>query len=337
MTGAPVRGRFPRPVTPSAVRYTRYAWSVLAFNVAASAWGAFVRASGSGAGCGAHWPMCNGEVVPRAPRLETVIEFTHRLTAGLATVLVVTLAVWAWRAYPKAHPVRAAAATSVGFIASEALIGAGLVLFGLVKDDASPLRAVAMGLHLMNTFLLLGSLAVTAAYATLSSSRSRRAGSESVGGNGAILWALAAPLLLLVGAGATGAIAALGDTLFHSTSLAQGMRDDGLATAHLFVRLRALHPLLAGLAAVAVIASTSLVTALRSSPAVLRAARVVRIAIVAQVIAGVVNLVLLAPVGMQIVHLVLADAVWIAVVLLGARAMQGEAEIESAPIGVPAE
>jgi heme A synthase len=341
MTAAPLRGRFlplvspsPLPRSRSSVLYARYAWSVLAFNVAASAWGAFVRASGSGAGCGAHWPTCNGEVVPRAPRLETVIEFTHRLTAGLATVLVVTLAVWAWRAYPKSHPVRAAAATSVGFIASEALIGAGLVLFGLVKNDASPLRAVAMGLHLMNTFLLLGSLAVTAAYATFTSSRSPRSGSEN---NGPILWALAAPLLLLVGAGATGAIAALGDTLFHSTSLAQGLRDDGLATAHLFVRLRALHPLLAGLAAVAVIASTSLVTALRSSPAVLRAASVVRVAIVAQVIAGVVNLVLLAPVGMQIVHLVLADAVWIAVVLLGARAMQGEAGIETAAIGVPAE
>ena len=339
MTPAPLRGRFlplvspsPLPRLRSTVRYARYAWSVLAFNVAASAWGAFVRATGSGAGCGEHWPTCNGDVVPRAPRLETVIEFTHRVTAGMATVLVVTLAVWAWRAYPKSHPVRAGAGASVGFIFSEALIGAGLVLFGLVKDDASPLRALAMGLHLMNTFLLLASLAVTAAYAA---DREARASFE---GKGAIAWAVAAPLVLLVGAGATGAIAALGDTLFHASSLAQGMRDDALATAHLFVRLRALHPLLAGLAAVAVLASASVVTALRSSPAVLRAAFVVRVAIVAQVVAGIVNLVLLAPVGMQIVHLVLADAVWIAVVLLGARAMEGDAGMErSGVVGVPAE
>src|SRR5580700_7754211 len=101
---------FRPPVTPTTRRYRQFAWFVLAYNVATSAWGAFVRATGSGAGCGAHWPTCNGDVVPRAPRLETVIEFTHRVTAGLATVLVVTLAVWAWRAYPRSHPVRAGAA-----------------------------------------------------------------------------------------------------------------------------------------------------------------------------------------------------------------------------------
>jgi heme A synthase len=314
-------------------RFSTFAWGVLAYGVAASAWGAFVRASGSGAGCGEHWPLCNGDVIPRAPALETIVEYMHRVTAGLATVLVVTLAVWAWRAVPKGHPSRAAAAASVGFIVSEALIGAGLVLFGLVKDDASPMRAFAMGLHLTNTFLLLASLAVTAAFA---SDRSARA---SVRGRAGIAWAVAAPLVLLVGAGATGAIAALGDTLFHSSSLAQGMRDDAAATAHLFLRLRVLHPLLAGLAAVAVLASTSVVNALRSSAPVARAARIVRVAIVAQVIAGIANLVLLAPVGMQIVHLVLADAVWIAVVILGARGMEGEGATEgsAATLGVPAE
>jgi cytochrome c oxidase assembly protein subunit 15 len=144
--------------------------------------------------------------------------------------------------------------------------------------------------------------------------------------------------VLLVCAGATGAIAALGDTLFHSSSLAQGMRDDTMATAHMFVRLRALHPLLAGLAAVAVLASTSVVGAMRGSAEVARAARWVRVGIVAQVIAGITNLILLAPVGMQIVHLVLADAVWIAVVVLGARATEGEERTEgSAGAVVPAE
>ncbi len=320
-------------------RFEAFAWSVLAYNVAASAWGAFVRATGSGAGCGEHWPSCNGDVVPRAPRLETIIEFTHRVTAGLATVLVVTLAVWAWRAYPRRHPVRAGALTSVGFIASEAIIGAGLVLFGLVKDDASPLRAVAMGLHLVNTFLLLASLAVTACFA---SDRDARA---SVRGRAGIAWAIAAPLAMLVAAGVTGAIAALGDTLFHSTSLAQGMRDDSLVTAHLIIRLRALHPLFAGLAAIAVLASASVVNALRSEARVARAARVVRVVVVAQVVAGITNLLLLAPVGMQIVHLVLADAVWIAVVVMGARAMEGgepseggeRGERSAAVAGMPAE
>ncbi len=141
-----------------------------------------------------------------------------------------------------------------------------------------------------------------------------------------MLWAIAAPLLLLIGAGATGAVAALGDTLFHSTSLAQGMHDDAAATAHLFIRLRALHPLIAGLAAVAVLASASVVVTLRSGARVAQAARVVRVLVVAQVAAGIVNLVLLAPVAMQLVHLTLADAVWIAVVAMGARALEGTRE-----------
>jgi heme A synthase len=189
------------------------------------------------------------------------------------------------------------------------------------------MRAVAMGTHLVNTFLLLAALTATASFA----SGNARGERESLAGRGAILWTLAAPLLLLLGTGATGAVAALGDTLFHSSSLAQGMHDDALATAHVFIRLRALHPLLAGLAAVAVLASTSVTKTLRSAVAVAKAARVVRIAVVAQVIAGLVNLLLLAPVAMQIVHLVLADVVWIAVVAMGARALkngEGEAEIE---------
>jgi heme A synthase len=318
-------------------RFAPFAWSVVAYGVAASAWGAFVRATGSGAGCGEHWPDCNGDVVPRAPRLETVIEFTHRLTAGLATVLVVTLAVWGWRAFPRRHPVRAWAGASVAFIASEALIGAGLVLFGLVKDDASPLRAVAMGLHLVNTFLLLAALTVTACAAS-GSGIDAGAGAAGGGGlsKGPVLWALAAPLFMLIGAGATGAVAALGDTLFHAGSLAQGMRDDAASTAHLFVRLRALHPLLAGLAAVAVLSGASVIKTLRTSAPVARAARIVRAVVVAQVVAGIVNLVLLAPVAMQIVHLVLADVVWIAVVALGARALV-EGRVAGVVVSAPAE
>jgi len=322
----------------SRARYAVFAYSVLAYNVAASAWGGFVRATGSGAGCGEHWPDCNGDVVPRAPALETVIEFTHRVTAGIATLLVVALAVWGWRAFPKGHGVRRGAGASVGFILSEAIIGAGLVLFGLTKNDASTLRAVAMGTHLLNTFLLLGALTVTAVFASARPARGVWPAASPFRGaspgalpspaslavpssNASVLWTVAAPLLLLALAGATGAVAALGDTLFHASSLAEGMKEDAAASAHLFVRLRALHPLIAGLAAVAVLASTSVIRVLRESADVAKAAQLVRIGIVAQVTAGITNLLLLAPVAMQIIHLVLADAVWIAVVAMGARAL----------------
>ena len=65
-------------------RLARYAWGVLGINLLVILWGAYVRATGSGAGCGSHWPLCNGEVVPRSAGLATLIEFTHRATSGVA-------------------------------------------------------------------------------------------------------------------------------------------------------------------------------------------------------------------------------------------------------------
>src|ERR671937_2450642 len=144
--------------------FRRFAWGVLIYNVAVIAWGALVRATGSGAGCGQHWPMCNGQVVPISPAMETAIEFTHRATSGIALVLVAALVVCARRAFPRGHAARRAAGFSALFIVTEALLGAGLVLFGWVAKDASAGRGFAMALHLANTFLLLASLALTAGF-----------------------------------------------------------------------------------------------------------------------------------------------------------------------------
>src|SRR6187402_3305687 len=88
--------------------YRILAISVLALSVAVILWGAFVRATGSGAGCGSHWPLCNGVMVPRAPTLQTIIEFTHRLTSGLLLILMVALVYTACRTFPKGHPARTA-------------------------------------------------------------------------------------------------------------------------------------------------------------------------------------------------------------------------------------
>ena len=134
---------------------------MLAWNVAVILWGAYVRATGSGAGCGAHWPLCNGEVVPRAPDTATLIEFSHRVTSGLALVLVFVLAVWIWRTMAAGHPARRAAIASLVFIVIEALLGAGLVLFRLVANDESLARAMVMPLHLANTMVLLLCLTLT--------------------------------------------------------------------------------------------------------------------------------------------------------------------------------
>ncbi len=299
-------------------KLARFAWGLLAYDLAVVAWGAFVRASGSGAGCGRHWPMCNGEIVPRAPRIETLIELSHRLSSGVAFVLTVVLLVWALRAYPAGHRVRRGAGVSTALMAAEALIGAGLVLFELVAHDASMKRALSMALHLGNTFLLLAATAVTAWWASGGAAMKLR-------GQRAVVAVLALPLGGMLAVGASGAVTALGDTLFPAHSLAAGLVQDFAPGAHLFVRLRAIHPVLAVATAAAIVVTTGLVRVLRPTRAVRLLSRAAGALAVAQVAAGLLDVVTRAPVALQLVHLLLADLVWIALVLTGVAAL-GEEE-----------
>jgi len=281
--------------------FTRFAWGVLAWNVLVVLWGAFVRASGSGAGCGSHWPLCNGEVVPVAPRIETIIEFTHRMMSGAAAVAVVVLWLWSLRGFLRGDRARKMALASVVFIVVEIVLGAGLVLFHYVDKNQSIGRVVSLSLHLVNTLLLLASLALTAWFSR---------GAIQIIRRQSRLVLAALPIAILVSV--TGAIAALGDTLFPVTSLAEGFRQDLAGAASLLVRLRLLHPAFAILGAV-YIAGTS-ITVLRARHS--RLAICVLVLALAQLAAGAINVLLLAPVWMQITHLLLADSLWIALVLL---------------------
>src|SRR3954451_17696774 len=219
-------------------RFAIYAWGVLAYNIAVILWGAYVRASGSGAGCGSHWPFCNGEVLPRSPSVATVIEFSHRITSGVALVSVLALLVWTLRATPARHAARGGAWASLFFILTEAAVGAGLVLFRLVADNATMARALFMGAHLVNTFILVGCLTVTAHW--LGGGAPVRV--RGAGWRGA---AVALGLVALVLTGVSGAVAALGDTLFPTGSLSEGLWNDMSATSHVLIRLRVLHPAIA--------------------------------------------------------------------------------------------
>jgi heme A synthase len=294
------------------------AWAVLAYNIVVIAWGAFVRATGSGAGCGSHWPLCNGVVIPRTHAMETVIELTHRATSGLALVAVFALAVWVFRTRPAGHAARRPAAWSAALIVVEALLGASLVLFGWVEDDASWGRIVALGLHLANTFLLLAALTLTAWRVSGAPGNTWR----GHGVEGGIVWAA---LVLTMAVGVTGAITALGDTLFPAESLREGIRQDFAAAAHLLVRLRVIHPVLALITALTVVVGAGLLARRRRSAATSWCARAARTLVLAQVIGGFVNLALLAPTWMQLVHLVLADLPWVSLILLGAAALAADA------------
>ena len=298
-------------------RFAAYAWGVLVYTLFVIMWGAYVRATGSGAGCGNHWPTCGGTVIPRAPQIETQIEFTHRLSSSLAGVLVIILLVWAFLVYPKGHIVRRGAGWSFVFIIIEGLLGAALVRFELVAGNASMLRALVISGHLVNTFILLACLALTAWWAS---------GGRPVRwrGRGSQGWILGVGLLAVILLGATGAITALGDTLFPDVSVAEGLRQDFDPTVSFLKRLRIIHPALAMLTGVYIVFIGSVFRAAEHLIPTRRLANGLIGLFFLQLGVGVVNVLLLAPIWMQMIHLLLADLVWIGLLLLAASVMSVE-------------
>ncbi len=294
------------------MRFARYAWGVLAYNVAVVLWGAYVRATGAGAGCGNHWPLCNGEVTPHSASIKTLVEFTHRASSLVDVLLVAVLVYWAFRVFPRRHVARRGAVLSAVFLVTEALLGASLVLLHHVANNASVSRVYSLSLHLTNTLTLLACLALTARWAD---------GHALVRLRGRALGISAATILVFVAVGITGAIAALGDTLFPAPSLAAGLAQDFDPASNVILRLRGLHPALAALAAACVLLYA--IARVAGNPRLKVLGYGVVLAVVAQVGAGVLNMALLAPVWMQMVHLLLADVLWIALVLLCASPESG--------------
>lgn len=315
-------------------RFVVFAWSTLAYNLLVVLWGAFVRASGSGAGCGSHWPLCNGQVVPLDAHTATLIEFTHRVTSGIALLLVVAMFVWSRRAFARGHAARLGAALALAFMISEALVGAGLVLLGLVADNSSVARAVVLGIHLVNTFFLLAFITLSAWWGAGHPRASLR------GGGGVAALILVGVLGTLV-VGVAGAITALGDTLFPVATLAQGVRQDLSATAHFLIRLRVVHPLLAIGLGLYLLVLSGVVRWRRPGATTHRLAGLLILLFFLQLGVGTLNVVLMAPLWMQLVHLLMADAVWLVLVLLGAAALAeapenaGSATGEAAAVAHP--
>ena len=290
--------------------FARYAWFVLGLNLLVIVWGVVVRATGAGAGCGDHWPLCNGAVIPPAPQVKTLIEYGHRLTSGLALIFVVGLVYFAFRAFPKGHSVRRGAVLALVFELTEALIGAGLVLLGHVAGNTSIHRGYTLTLHLVNTLLLLAALSLTAWFSVHLQKRIQTPKPR-------LRTILALTALGLIVVAISGGIAALGDTLFAAHSLAEGWRQDFSTASHPFVRLRILHPILAVFLGLVLLGFTAhTVSRSEVTHTVRRLGIGLMLVVVAQLCLGVVNLVLMAPVPLQLLHLFLADLLWIAFVLL---------------------
>lgn len=289
-------------------RFTSFAWFVLVYNVAVILWGAYVRATGSGAGCGGHWPLCNGDVLPRAPAFETLIEYSHRIMSGLSLILVVLLLYWAWRLFRRGDRVRKGALTSAFLILLEALIGAGLVLFDLVGGNTSITRAVVGALHLVNTFMLLGALTLTALWSSQRKTQKLQLRSPHV----ALLMLTLLGVLVI---GVSGAIAALGDTLFPTETLSAGIAMDLDPSTHFLVRLRLLHPVIAVAVGLYIVLFMRILQLRGSRMDLNTLGWIVSTLVLIQWLAGVVNLLMLAPVWMQILHLLLADLLWILLII----------------------
>jgi cytochrome c oxidase assembly protein subunit 15 len=295
----------------------RFAWAVLAYFIAVILWGTLVRATGSGAGCGEHWPLCNGTVIQHSPRVDTIIEFTHRLTSGISFFSVVGLLIWTYRQTERGHLARAAALASVLFTLIEAVLGALLVKLGLTAQSQSPMRAPYLALHLANTLLLLAALTIAAHM--LSRNKGYLRSSVRIV---APLGAVAAVIVVMV-VGVSGSLAALGDTLFPASSLGQALAQDFSSTSGWLLRWRWTHPMFAFISSVFLI---WLLVRAAYRPAGGKGhwdnrglSALVLVLLAAQYALGLFDVFLLAPVWLQVVHLLGADLLWAAMVVLTAR------------------
>jgi heme A synthase len=301
-------------------RFAKFAWGVLLYNIAVIVWGAYVRASKSGAGCGDHWPDCNGQIIPQAPSIKTIIEFTHRTTSGFAGVLVIVLLVWALRAFAKGHVVRLGAVLSFVFIVIEGLIGALLVKQGLVAENDSVARAIYIAVHLTNTLILLAVLALTAWWAT---TKKETGAPLQFAGNTRPTVILGACLLAIVLLSVAGAITALGATLFPVNSIAEGLARD-LSPRHFLESLIWIHPVAAVVCGLMITFCVVFIGSLRKGAAIATMTKLQIGLVVSQLILGGVNLLLHAPVWLQLVHLLMADLVWVNLVLFTAAVLAVE-------------
>ncbi|MEP6788248.1 MAG: COX15/CtaA family protein [Acidobacteriota bacterium] len=308
-------------------RFAKFAWFVLAFNIVVILWGVFLRASKSGDGCGQHWLTCQGEVIPSAPELKTIIEFSHRITSSLAGILLIVLLVWAIRRWyaEKNEQNRRTLKTAIGsfvFVVIEGILGAGLVLTGNTAVNLTPERPFWMAAHLINTFILLAFMTLTARYA---------------GGGRAIKFkvepkylaaiALGASAIFLVGI--SGSIAALSSMIFPAGTIAEGIAKDFSPTSHLLLRLRLLHPITAILTSVFLIFLTGWLAKERGNDKkVSRWSNVLSVLVLTQIGFGSLTLLMLAPIILQLGHLLFADAIWISYVLFAAGFLSSETSVE---------
>ncbi|MEA2023586.1 MAG: COX15/CtaA family protein [Actinomycetota bacterium] len=297
-------------LTPDRRKFRTLAWSVLIFNVVVVLGGAIVRATGSGDGCGESWPLCTDRIFPANPGVETVIEFSHRVTSALAVLGVILMFVFAVRLYEKGHRVRNAAAASLALLLFESVLGALLIVFGWVDQDASIGRMIVVPIHLLNTYILVGALTLTAWWASGNPGPTKPVDTRMR--RSLILGAVG---LLLIGA--IGALNALGDSLYPAENFFSGVAEEFSSDAPWLLQLRIFHPIIAIVVGfgVAYLIMRLIATATDRTK---RLGTVTGGLIFVQFLVGILNVLLAAPLETQVIHLAIADAIWIIYLMFGA-------------------
>ena len=272
-----------------------YAKAGLLFSIASILAGAFVRATGSGDGCGATWPTCKGKIIPALSDTSELIEFSHRSVSGV--LLVVTLIIFAkTRKFQKESLVRTVTNYLTFFVIFEALIGAVIVIFEWVGLNSSLPRIIAVPIHLVNTFGLLGSYAIL--YKILQDDL------QNIKNMFNKNFLLISSLFLL--SGATGSITALADVLFPSASFVEGFLADFDRTSEVLTRLRILHPIISSTLSIVLYVYA---TGIRKKYNV--SVKPLQILILIAVFLGVINVLSNIVLPLSILHLAIADFLWI--------------------------
>jgi heme A synthase len=301
-------------------RFARFSRALLGYTLGVILFGAAVRITDSGAGCGQHWPTCNGEVLHLPRSITTLIELTHRVTSGISVLAILALLIGAFRLYPRGHTVRSSAVFSFVMILVEALLGMLIVLMRWVVHDASFGRILALPLHLVSTSLLTAALTWCAYFVSVPDAKPIAVPRAAR----TLLWLAGFGILLV---SATGAVTALGDTVYpvQASGFAARLNEDQGLHAHILQRMRSIHPFVAVLAAAFVAYVAMLLPSYRPSNGVRRASVALAVSVALQLFAGVLNVFLSAPGPLQVVHLLIANLVWISLILAAAALRQADA------------
>ncbi len=299
-------------------------WTMLWLTVAVVIGGALVRATDSGAGCGESWPICGGQIIPEIGNYHTAIEVSHRLMTGLLGFVLIAVFLLVRRNYDKTHRLRRAVFAAGVLLIIESLLGASLVLFGWVEFDASIARLIVVPIHLVNTFLLIGAMALVAFFAG--------------GGNGFRLNLSRAQDKVIVGGlaiiliiGATGALNALADTLIKSDTLRTAAAGEVLVTESVLRQIRTIHPftaIIGGLALYMLVRFLATGASRRVSLLALGVQGIIWL----QFVVGLLNIALDVPLEIQLIHLFVADVLWISFVLIGFHLLTERTPQEAEPI-----